>query len=113
MNELAQRITEAVTDSMAARQAEVTALLNKVREDIDALQQALDLPGRSATRRAASAGPRQRKAEAGGRAQAAQASSRKKQPTGTRRTRTPAERAEISKRMTAYWKKKREEKAAG
>ena len=115
MNELAQRIGEAVADSVAASQAEVTTLLDKLREDIDALQQAINPPGRGATRRAAGAGRRRRKAAAGEvpqAAQAAQAASRQKQPTRTRRARTPEERAEISKRMTAYWQKKREEKAA-
>ena len=112
MNELAQRIGEAVADSVAASQAEVTTLLDKLREDIDALQQAINPPGRGATRRAAGAGRRRRKAAAGEVPQAAQAASRQKQPTRTRRARTPEERAEISKRMTAYWQKKREEKAA-
>ena len=112
MNELAQRISEAVADSVAARQAEVTTLLDKLREDIDALQQAINPPGRGATPRAAGAGRRRRKAAAGEGPQAAQAASRQKQPTRTRRARTPEERAETSKRMTAYWQKKREEKAA-
>ena len=65
MNELAQRIneavTEAVTASVAARQAEVTTLLDKLRADIDALQQALDLTGRGAARRAAGTGRRRRR----------------------------------------------------
>ena len=107
MNDLAQRIGEAVADSVAARQAEVTTLLDKLREDVDALQQAINPPGRGATSRAASAG-RRRKAAAG---VGPQAASRQKQPTRTRRARTPEERAEISMRMTAYWQKKRAEKA--
>ena len=37
---------------------------------------------------------------------------RASRPKGRRRERTPEERAEISKRMTAYWQRKREEKAA-
>lgn len=94
MKELAQRISEAVAASEAARQAEVTTLLDKLRADIDALQQALDLTGRGAARRAAGVGRRRRKAVAGGSTQAAQAASRKTQP----RTRRP---------------KKRDEKAAG
>ena len=117
MNELAQRIneavTEAVTASVAARQAEVTTLLDKLRADIDALQQALDLTGRGAARRATGTGRRRRKPVAGGSPQAAQAASRKTPPTGARRPKTPEERAEISRRMTAYWQKKRDEKAAG
>ena len=60
MTELAQRLSETVADSVAARQAEVTPLLDKLREDVDALQQATNPPGRGATRRAAGAGRRRR-----------------------------------------------------
>lgn len=85
MKELAQRISEAVAASVAARQAEVTTLLDKLRADVDTLQQALDLTGRGAARRAAGAGRRRRKAVAGGSPQAARAASRKTQPKRTRR----------------------------
>ena len=81
MNELVQRISEAVADSVAARQAEVATLLDKLRADIDALQHAIDPPVRGAKRRAAAGAGRRRKPATGGSPRAAQAASRTKQPT--------------------------------
>ena len=46
MNDMAQRISEVVAQSLAAGQAEVATLLDKVRDDIEALHRALGtLPG--------------------------------------------------------------------
>ena len=119
MNDMAQKISEVVTQSLAAGQAEVATLLDKVRDDIEALHRALaTLPG-SPQEPVAKLTPvttgrqRRRKAEATGSAAAPQSASSKTPTKRKRREKTPEEREAISKRMAAYWKRKREEKAAG
>ena len=115
MNDLAEKIEKAVADGMAEQRAELTALLDTVRAGVSALEQAVGArpggTGRTGKRRAPSAPGRPRpKAKP---AAASQAASPKKPVARKRRERTAAERAAISERMTAYWKRKREEKAGG
>jgi hypothetical protein len=120
MNDITQRIAEIVADTMAAKQAEVATLLDKLREDIDALQQAVgDFPGsqqpapRRAPRPAAPTTRRQRKrVDRAPTVQAAQPAASGAPAPRKRREKTPEERDAISKRMSAYWQRKREEKAA-
>ena len=46
MNDIFQKISEAVADTMASKQAEIDGLLDKLRTDIDVLQQAVSgFPG--------------------------------------------------------------------
>ena len=69
MNEIFQKISEAVADTMASKQAEIDGLLDKLRADIDVLQQAVSgFPGstppaspRRARAAAAAPKPRQRR----------------------------------------------------
>ena len=121
MNDISQKISEIVADTMASKQAEIGGLLDTLRADIDALQQAVsDFPGSEqgagpgrGARAAATPKPRQRRRT--GQAAAPVAPQAASSPTPTRRKRrekTPEERDAISKRMTAYWQRKREEKAA-
>ena len=118
MKDIADRISEVVVESMAAKRTEVETLLEQVRSDIDSLQRALStLPGtgrQADAKRAPSANGRRRRrnTQAVEKAESSQAAPSKTSTKGRRRERTPAERAEISKRMTAYWQRKREEKAA-
>ena len=118
MKDIADRISDVVVESMAAKRTEVEALLEQVRSDIDSLQRALrTFPGtarQADAKRAPSANGRRRRRNT---RVAEKAESSRAAPSGTstkgrRRERTPEERAEISKRMTAYWQKKREENAA-
>lgn len=119
MNDMAQKISEVVAQSLAAGQAEVATLLDKVRDDIEALHRAVGtLPGSAqqpvAKRSPVATGrPRRKKAEAAGSAVAPQSASGKTPTKRTRREKTPEEREAISKRMSAYWQRKREDKAAG
>ena len=118
MKDIADQINEIVVASMAAQKAELEALLEKVRSDIDALQRALSsFPGaarQADAKRAPSANGRRRrrKTQAAEKAETSQTASSKTPAKRTRRERTPEERAEISKRMTAYWQRRREEKAS-
>ena len=128
MNDISQRISEIVADTMASKQAEIAGLLDKLREDIDALQQAVGgitggQPQASPRRAARAAAPdpapdpaparRRRKTSQAAPAVAVQAASSRTSAKPQRREKTPEERDAISKRMTAYWQRKREEKAAG
>ena len=118
MKDIADRISEVVVESMAAKRNEVEALIEKVRSDIDSLQRALDtFPGttqRADAKRAPSANGRRRrrKTQAVKKAESSQTAPSKTSTKRARREKTPEERADVSKRMTAYWKRKREEKAA-
>ena len=118
MKDIAGRISEIVVESMAAKRTEMEALFEQVRGDIDSLQWALSTlsgTGRQAdAMRAPSANGRRRRrnTQAVEKAESSQAAPSKTSTKGRRRERTPEERAEISKRMTAYWQRKREEKAA-
>ena len=118
MKDIADRISEVVVASMAAKRTEVEALLEKVRSDIDSLQRALStFPGtarQADAKRAPSANGRRRRrnAQAVEKAESSQTAPGKTSTKRTRREKTPEERAEISKRMTAYWQRQREEKAS-
>ena len=118
MKDIADRISEVVVESMAAKRTEMEALLEQVRGDIDSLQRALStLPGtgrQADAKRAPSANGRRRRrtTQAVEKAVSSQAASSKSSTKGRRRERTPEERAEMSKRMTAYWQRRREEEAA-
>ena len=156
MNDIAKKIGEVVAEIMAARQAEVAALLETVRSDIDSLQHALGTsPGtarnanakrapaangrrrRRATQASEKASAQQalgtspstapnanaklapaangrrqrRKTQAAEKAETSQTASSKTPAKRTRPEKTAGERAEISQRMTAYWQRKRGEKA--
>ena len=117
MNDIAEKISEVVAESMAARQAEMAALLERVRNDIESLQRALNTfpgtaPQADAKRAPAANGRRRRrKTQAPEKAETSQAASSKTAAKRTRREKTAEERGEISKRMTAYWQRKRGEKA--
>ena len=117
MNDIAEKISSVVAEVMAAKQAEVAALLEKVRNDVDSLQGALSTspgtaPQTNAKRAPAANGRRRRrKAQASEKAETSQAASSKTAAKRTRREKTAEERGEISKRMTAYWQRKRGEKA--
>ena len=125
MNDISQRISEIVADTMASKQAEIGGLLDQLRADIDALQQAVSgFPGsapQASPRRARGAAavaapkPRRRRTTSPAPAPAAvaaQAASSRTPAKRRRREKTPEEREAISKRMTAYWQRKRDEKAA-
>ena len=125
MNDIFQKISEAVADTMASKQAEIGGLLDKLRADIDVLQQAVSgFPGSTppaSPRRARAAAaapppppkPRQRRTTSPApTAVAAQAAPSRTPAKRRRREKTPEEREAISKRMSAYWLRKREEKAA-
>jgi len=126
MNDISQKISEIVADTMASKQAEIGELLDKLRADIDALQQAVSgFPGttpkpgprrgRAAAAATAVAAPKPRRRRKTGPAPApvaAQAASNRTPATRKRREKTPEEREAISKRMTAYWQKRRDEQAA-
>ena len=121
MNDIFQKISEAVADTMASKQAEIGGLLDKLRADIDVLQQAVSgFPGSTPpasprrARAAAAPKPRQRRTTSPApTAVAAQAAPSSRTPAKRRRReKTPEEREAISKRMSAYWLRKREEKAA-
>ena len=122
MNDIFQKISEAVADTMASKQAEIGGLLDKLRADIDVLQQAVSgFPGSTppaSPRRARAAPPpppkpRQRRTTSPApTAVAAQAAPSRTPAKRRRREKTPEEREAISKRMSAYWLRKREEKAA-
>ena len=118
MKDIADRISDVVVESMAAKRTEVEALLEQVRSDIDSLQRALGtFPGtarQADAKRAPSAAGRRRRQNTRtvDKAQSSRAVPSGTSTKGRRRERTPEERAEISKRMTAYWQRKREEKAA-
>ena len=101
MKDIADRISEVVVESMAAKQTEVETLLEQVRSDIDSLQRALStLPG---TGRQAAAKPppsangrrRRRNTQTVEKAESSQAAPSKTSKKGGRRERTPQERAEI------------------
>ena len=126
MNDISQKISEIVADTMASKQAEIGELLDKLRADIDALQQAVSgFPGttrkpgprRGRAAAAATAAPKPRRRRKTGPAPApapvaAQAASSRTPAKRKRREKTPEEREAISKRMTAYWQKRRDEQAA-
>ena len=121
MNDIFQKISEAVADTMASKQAEIDGLLDKLRADIDVLQQAVSgFPGstppaspRRARAAAAAPKPRQRRTTSPApTAVAAQAAPSRTPAKRRRLEKTPEEREAISKRMSAYWLRKREEKAA-
>ena len=121
MNEIFQKISEAVADTMASKQAEIDGLLDKLRADIDVLQQAVSgFPGstppaspRRARAAAAAPKPRRRRTTSPApTAVAAQAAPSRTPAKRRRPEKTPEEREAISKRMSAYWLRKREEKAA-
>jgi hypothetical protein len=121
MNDIFQKISEAVADTMASKQAEIDGLLDKLRADIDVLQQAVSgFPGstppaspRRARAAAAAPKPRQRRTTSPApTAVAAQAAPSRTPAKRRRPEKTPEEREAISKRMSAYWLRKREEKAA-
>ena len=124
MNDIFQKISEAVADTMASKQAEIDGLLDKLRADIDVLQQAVSgFPGstppasprraRAAAAAAAAPKPRQRRTTSPApTAVAAQAAPSRTPAKRRRLEKTPEEREAISKRMSAYWLRKREEKAA-
>ena len=120
MKDIADRISAVVVESMAAKRTEVEALVERVRSDIDSLQRALStFPGtapRAAAKRAPSANGRRRRRRNTQAVEKAESSrtapSNKTATKRTRREKRPEERAEISKRMTAYWQRKREEKAS-
>ncbi len=126
MNDIFQKISEAVADTMASKQAEIGGLLDKLRADIDVLQQAVSgFPGstppasprraRAAAAAAAAPTPRRRRRRTTSPAPtavAAQAAPSRTPAKSRRREKTPEEREVISKRMGAYWLRKREEKAA-
>lgn len=122
MNDISQKISAIVAETMASKQAEISDLLDRLRADVDALQQAVSgfaaesEPPRSRRRpRATPPAPkprRRRQSAEAAPAVAAQAASSRTPATRKRREKTPEEREAISKRMTAYWQRKREEKAA-
>ena len=121
MNEIFQKISEAVADTMASKQAEIDGLLDKLRADIAVLQQAVSgFPGstppaspRRARAAAAAPKPRRRRTTSPApTAVAAQAAPSRTPAKRRRPEKTPEEREAISKRMSAYWLRKREEKAA-
>ena len=119
MNDIFQKISEAVADTMASKQAEIEGLLDKLRADIDVLQQAVSgFPGSTppaSPRRARAAAPkprRRRTTSPAPTAVAAQAAPSHAPAKRRRLEKTPEEREAISKRMSAYWLRKREEKAA-
>ena len=121
MNDIFQKmISEAVADTMASKQAEIDGLLDKLRADIDVLQQAVSgFPGSTPpasprrARAAAAPKPRQRRTTSPApTAVAAQAAPSRTPAKRRRPEKTPEEREAISKRMSAYWLRKREEKAA-
>ena len=120
MNDMFQKISEAVADTMVSKQAEIDGLLDKLRADIDVLQQAVSgFPGSTppaSPRRARAAvapKPRQRRTTSPApTAVAAQAAPSRTPAKRRRLEKTPEEREAISKRMSAYWLRKREEKAA-
>ena len=128
MNDISQKISEIVADTMASKQAEIGELLDKLRADIDAIQQAVSgFPGttpkpgprrgRAAAAATAVAAPKPRRRRKSGPAPApapvaAQAASSRTPAKRKRREKTPEEREAISKRMTAYWQKRRDEQAA-
>ena len=128
MNDISQKISEIVAETMASKQAEIGGLLDQLRADIDALQQAVSgFPGSAPQagprrgRAAAAAAPKPRRRRRTSPAPApapapapvaAQAASSRAPAKRKRREKTPEEREAISKRMTAYWQRKREEKAA-
>ena len=122
MNDIFQKISEAVADTMASKQAEIDGLLDKLRADIDVLQQAVsgfpgstppDSPPRRARAAAVAPKPRQRRTTSPApTAVAAQAAPSRTPAKRRRPEKTPEEREAISKRMSAYWLRKREEKAA-
>ena len=65
MNDIFQKISEAVADTMASKQAEIDGLLDKLRADIDVLQQAVSgfpgsTPPASPRRARAAAAPKPR-----------------------------------------------------
>ena len=64
MKDLAQRISEAIGDSVASKQAEVAALLDKMREDIVALERALNADRHLATGRREANGASRRRSKA-------------------------------------------------
>ena len=117
MKDIAEKIGEVIAESMVAKQAEVEALLEKVRSDIDSLQQALSTFSGTARQADAKRAPatngrrRRRKTQAAGKAETSQTASSKTPAKRTRPEKTAGERAEISRRMTAYWQRKRGEKA--
>ena len=122
MNDIFQKISEAVADTMASKQAEIDGLLDKLRADIDVLQQAVSgfpgstPPANPRRARAAAAAPpkprRRRTTSPAPTAVAAQAAPSRTPAKRRRPEKTPEEREAISKRMSAYWLRKREEKAA-
>ena len=122
MNDISQRISEIVAETMASKQAEISDLLDKLRADIDALQQAVsgfaagsEPPTSRRRPRVTPPAPkprRRRQSADAAPAVAAQAASSRTPAPRKRREKTPEEREAISKRMTAYWARKREEKAA-
>ena len=122
MNDIFQKISEAVADTMASKQAEIDGLLDKLRADIDVLQQAVSgfpgstppaSPRRARAAAAAAPKPRQRRTTSPApTAVAAQAAPSRTPAKRRRLEKTPEEREAISKRMSAYWLRKREEKAA-
>ena len=122
MNDIFQKISEAVADTMASKQAEIDGLLDKLRADIDVLQQAVSgfpgstppaSPRRARAAAAAAPKPRQRRTTSPApTAVAAQAAPSHTPAKRRRPEKTPEEREAISKRMSAYWLRKREEKAA-
>ena len=122
MNDIFQKISEAVADTMASKQVEIDGLLDKLRADIDVLQQAVSgFPGstppagprRARAAAAAAPKPRQRRTTSPApTAVAAQAAPSRTPAKRRRPEKTPEEREAISKRMSAYWLRKREEKAA-
>ena len=122
MNDIFQKISEAVADTMASKQAELDGLLDKLRADIDVLQQAVSgfpgstppaSPRRARAAAAAAPKPRQRRTTSPApTAVAAQAAPSRTPAKRRRPEKTPEEREAISKRMSAYWLRKREEKAA-
>ena len=122
MNDIFQKISDAVADTMASKQAEIDGLLDKLRADIDVLQQAVSgfpgstppaSPRRARAAAAAAPKPRQRRTTSPApTAVAAQAAPSRTPAKRRRPEKTPEEREAISKRMSAYWLRKREEKAA-
>ena len=97
---------------MASKQAEIDGLLDKLRADIDVLQQAVSgFPGstppaspRRARAAAAAPKPRQRRTTSPApTAVAAQAAPSRTPAKRRPLEKTPEEREAISKRMSAYW----------
>ncbi|MCY4024983.1 MAG: hypothetical protein OXH75_01545 [Acidobacteria bacterium] len=122
MNDISQKISEIVAETMASKQAEISDLLDKLRADIDALQQAVSGFAAGSERPTSRRRPRptppapkprrRRQSADAAPAVAAQAAPSRTPAPRKRREKTPEEREAISKRMTAYWARKREEKAA-